>query len=118
MVIANSEKAAGSILDIMASLTHFSSISALSGGTGFTVGVDEAGRGPLAGPVVAAAVVAVAVAVVVGGVAVAEAANSPTSDDIVTVKSSAHVDKGLDDAIQSHNSPEINDLGIENANSS
>lgn len=34
-------------------LTHISRASA----TGFTIGVDEAGRGPLAGPVVAAAVV-------------------------------------------------------------
>jgi len=41
----------------MASITQTSSIGALSAGAGAIIGVDEAGRGPLAGPVVAAAVV-------------------------------------------------------------
>lgn len=41
----------------MPSITHSASIGALSAGEAAIIGVDEAGRGPLAGPVVAAAVV-------------------------------------------------------------
>lgn len=59
-------------------------------------------------------------AAVVGGVAVSEAADSPRTDDIAIVKSSTHVDKGLDDSLscnQSPNSVEINDLVVEKAES-
>jgi ribonuclease HII len=41
----------------MPSITHSASIDALSAGEAAIIGVDEAGRGPLAGPVVAAAVI-------------------------------------------------------------
>lgn len=52
-----SENAAGINRVIMAVITHCARQSAATCETGLVIGVDEAGRGPLAGPVVAAAVV-------------------------------------------------------------
>ncbi len=55
--MASSENAVESSRFIMATITHPGPESAIALETGVVIGVDEAGRGPLAGPVVAAAVV-------------------------------------------------------------